>query len=61
MLSTGTQDQARANLVTAARQDYERRRAERPEADLELGVEEVEERVAPMLAANHNEVLLIDE
>jgi hypothetical protein len=60
MINTATQDQTLAHLLAAARKDYDRRRAERPDAEIELLVEEVEERVAPMLAANHNESLLID-
>ena len=36
-------------------------RESKPQAEeVELRIEELEERIAPRLAANHNEVLLVD-
>ena len=59
MTSPAPKDTVRIEL-TPAQQAHVRNAIGRPGEVLELSVTELEERIAPRLASNHNEVLLTE-
>jgi hypothetical protein len=59
MQSTGHSDFIRIRL-TEEQKAHLRRLTGHEREELELRVEELEERIAPRLASNHNETMLID-
>jgi hypothetical protein len=50
-----------ATPLTPGQKEQERAKPERQSDAAELAVEELEERVAPRLAQNHNETFLLDQ
>jgi len=59
-MRTPDQKEAVDTSLTQASKERARRTLEREGEALELRVEELEERIAPRLASNHNETFLVD-
>jgi len=59
-MRTPDQKEAVDISLTPASKERARRRLEQEGEAVELRVEELEERIAPRLASNHNETFLVD-